>query len=105
MNRKAYIGVVLGALAVLLLAVNVTIYQRENLLSEGQTTLPTPHRPVGLRHEQLLTLDVTSTHHLSHIGCRFAPHRQHDFRNAVIIECLKGERQRATHTNRRIRHR
>ena len=39
MNRKAYIGVVLGALAVLLLAVNVTIYQRENLLSEGQTVM------------------------------------------------------------------
>jgi uncharacterized membrane-anchored protein len=39
MNRNLYRGVVLGALALLLVAVNVTIWQRENLLRDGQTVL------------------------------------------------------------------
>lgn len=39
MNRKRYTGVVLGALALLLVAVNLTIWQRENLLRDGQAVL------------------------------------------------------------------
>ena len=39
MNRKRYVGIVLGALALLLVAVNVTIWQRENLLRDGQVVL------------------------------------------------------------------
>ena len=39
MNRKRYVGIVLGALALLLVAANVTIWQRENLLRNGQVVL------------------------------------------------------------------
>lgn len=39
MNRKLYVGIVLGSLALLLFAVNVTIWQRENLLRDGQVVL------------------------------------------------------------------
>ena len=39
MNRKRYVGILLGALALLLVAVNFTIWQRENLLRDGQVVL------------------------------------------------------------------
>ena len=39
MNRKRYVGIVLGALALLLVAANVTIWKRENLLRNGQVVL------------------------------------------------------------------
>ncbi len=39
MNRKLYIGVVLAALVVLLVAVNFTIWQRETLLRDGRVLL------------------------------------------------------------------
>ena len=70
MNRKLYVGVVLGALALLLLAVNVNIWQRENLLRDGQIVLLelAPVDPRSLMQGDYMALRFALSQKLQPVG-------------------------------------